>query len=715
MLTRIALIIGLICGCACAQPLIKSIPADAMIYAGWAGTTDLPGYEQSHLKAVLDASDAPKLFTQFLPAVMSHISSRDQGTAEKFQLVSTLITPFWRHPSAIYVTGFERLPGDRVQVRATLLCDAGNDAPALVEKIQGLLKRFPPLPPEYSVQVSSQNGLVSITIGPPDTASGTLSDLPAFKNAFANESGGEAAAVYVDCDAIRKSIDAMVQSGHLRPDQVELFTKIEAASGLADAHQFSFGARFDHGNWVTQAFLAAPEVRTGLLAALANGLMSDDTLKLIPQSATLATACKFSLAQFYDQMRTTAGNVGPQYQQNFDSGAAAASGMLGVNVKTDLIDSFGDGWVMYVSPRVAGSGILGFVVENQLADPVKASNAMESIERMLNGLMAGRMHAPDTNIAFRQTQYNGLTIHYLAIPAISPAWAIDGNRLYVALYPQVIAGAQALAHSHEGSILDNPQFAQLRKSLGERFSAVHFLNAPESVEGVYTSWLFISHYLGFADLFGIPSPPMLLPPLPAIKAQLTPSMCVAWWDNAGWHERSASAFPGADVIAGDPTSFVSVGTSAMLASVLLPAMNRSRETANRVKCGSNMRQIGQAMLLYSNEHGGKFPSDMGTLIIAEAIPPQAFFCPSSNDSLSPEFGKMVPEAQAAWLDQHSDYIYLGKGKTSSSPPDVILLYEKDSDHHDGMNMLFGDGHVEFVAPLSQAHAMIDRQKKAGAK
>ncbi len=34
---------------------------------------------------------------------------------------------------------------------------------------------------------------------------------------------------------------------------------------------------------------------------------------------------------------------------------------------------------------------------------------------------------------------------------------------------------------------------------------------------------------------------------------------------------------------------------------------RSRETANRVKCASNLRQIGQALLLYANENHGAYP------------------------------------------------------------------------------------------------------------
>ena len=52
---------------------------------------------------------------------------------------------------------------------------------------------------------------------------------------------------------------------------------------------------------------------------------------------------------------------------------------------------------------------------------------------------------------------------------------------------------------------------------------------------------------------------------------------------------------------------VVIGIIALLISILLPSLNRARETANRVKCASNLRQIGQAILLYSNENKGAYP------------------------------------------------------------------------------------------------------------
>ena len=49
---------------------------------------------------------------------------------------------------------------------------------------------------------------------------------------------------------------------------------------------------------------------------------------------------------------------------------------------------------------------------------------------------------------------------------------------------------------------------------------------------------------------------------------------------------------------------VVIGIIAVLIGLLLPAMQRARQQAMQVQCMSNMRQVGQALVIYSNNWKG---------------------------------------------------------------------------------------------------------------
>jgi prepilin-type N-terminal cleavage/methylation domain-containing protein/prepilin-type processing-associated H-X9-DG protein len=82
-----------------------------------------------------------------------------------------------------------------------------------------------------------------------------------------------------------------------------------------------------------------------------------------------------------------------------------------------------------------------------------------------------------------------------------------------------------------------------------------------------------------------------------------------------------------------------IGIIAVLIGILMPALQRARETANRTACLSNLRQLTSAMIMYTQANRGRFPAP-GTA----QLPDDWIFW---EDTRNPNEGALVPYVDAS--------------------------------------------------------------------
>ena len=204
-------------GSAGAQPLADQVPADALLYVGWAGGPTIPGYDQSHLKAILDAGGVPQAIATMLPKLMNKAAEKDAQAALLMQIIGDLGPALWKYPTALYI-GPVDLDGPMPMPRIGLWCKAGTDADALKKKIDDLVSGAQ-LPPPLMPVTTVTNGMLSVTVGPVPGAAGgapagaALSGDARFLAALAQVDKAPGLILYMDTAAVLKTVDQAVEKG----------------------------------------------------------------------------------------------------------------------------------------------------------------------------------------------------------------------------------------------------------------------------------------------------------------------------------------------------------------------------------------------------------------------------------------------------------------------------------------------------------------------
>src|SRR5206468_3394969 len=152
-------------------------------------------------------------------------------------------------------------------------------------------------------------------------------------------------------------------------------------------------------------------------------------------------------------------------------------------------------------------------------------------------------------------------------------------------------------------------------------------------------------------------------------------------------------FPGAEVLAGQP----GLAAPALLASLGLPALAKARQQAADVGSVSNLRQIALGCQMYANDHAGKLPPDLGTLLADGYIQSSTVFVTPAGGMMA--FPEGLPKEQARqWVNKNTTYTYVCADKALKEinhPSRTILVYERSAPSNRRV-VAFVDGHCEMM-------------------
>ena len=184
---------------------------------------------------------------------------------------------------------------------------------------------------------------------------------------------------------------------------------------------------------------------------------------------------------------------------------------------------------------------------------------------------------------------------------------------------------------------------------------------------------------------------------------------------------------------------VVLAITSILTALLFPGMRAARDSAHRLMCASNMRQLGTAVILYAHDYRERLPHSelaargqmldrMGLNAISEAFParkeldglgklfqfgrycdsPKCLYCPSHRNSHTYETNAngIQSSTEHVYSNQpmmFSNYQYVATNdepKLHLLSDDMILLSDgfrtkQDFNHRVGMNTIRGDGSIQW--------------------
>jgi prepilin-type processing-associated H-X9-DG protein len=497
----------------------------------------------------------------------------------------------------------------------------------------------------------------------------------------------DALAVHYDLPAIIDIATAVARSEG-SGEEVALIRGVLKDLGLDNIKRISARVGFAGPDVLSNSLIEVPEPRTGLFAHLKP--IDVSMFDMVDAGAMNATAVNLDLGGIYDTVLGAIKKAAGEDFAEVEQGIAAVESQLKFKVRLGLLESLSGEMVFYSLPSGVStqSPMGGFVFVVGLKDARLWNQTMGAL-----GEFAAA--ASDGMVQVSSQEQGGRTLHTwaivpLAMAQIMPTWTVVGERAVVASNPAICNGAVEQITSGAKSIRSTEGFRTATAELPSNLISLKYTDSELQFTQLMTV---LQQFWPMATMFATKAElklPVVLPNLSHIAKEMGPACQYSWFDDHGLRSRYRG--PGVE------PSLGGVAGAAVGMGVMMPALSRARNQSRNITSMSHLKQIGLALIMYADEHDGKFP---------DSVEQAHQYYRDSEILDSPQ--------KPAGFDGPS-YIYVkGHSLEANSPSKMVLAYENPEYLRESIPVLFLDGHVEkmprdrFVEALEATYKQLENE------